>query len=1080
MRFIRRLLFIFLSLVFFLWIGIFIVLQTHQGQQIAIKRFTSFFEESTGTKIKIRGIHFSYPLELSIDRVKILKNDIPVCVAESVHFSLSYSRLLQGKCVFPFFHIKKLELYSLPSSASSSPPVFFHLKFREIRIETLLLHSPLTDHLPADLKEWKDSPLSLKGELSTDPLEGFFSLNDPLTQDFVAIRLEKEVVQINGKKLSFKWNGLETSLKIEAQTDLANWKSINGKISGSLGAHSLPFPLSQENHFHAHFSTNALESLNISSFEWGSSEWKLMGNGTVNSEGIFENVDFKGEFASPLSLNKKITWKGSLTGSFTVPSVLLDITHEEQSMDLKIEKEAPDSLLFSILKSNFYGLSLAGKLHVSIDSLLVEGSLSGITTPSFHFPFENQLIEGETGVKATFYKSNLSSQAASIVVEGKNTKVNGHSLKEVVLSLDLPHLSNISDFPFSLHTQSEAKEFLGWNIKAKGFWKQDEEIWSTEWEEIKGTLGQFPLEIRSPFSIFYEKKEWKIPSLALRWGDIDLTGYFSKKEEMVETSFQADFLSLDVLTPYLNGVKVEGQAHLEGDFKGPLQRLPGAVRARLENIRLDTSLLPASTAIHGNISLEMRPNDLKLQSAIYGIGPQPLMMEGSLPLYFRLPSLELIEIPDQPMDLHLAAEGDIDPYLDLFAPQIAGLDGYIKMDLQAKGTWKEPKIGGTLDLLKGSFESTNTGAIFHEIEAHVEGSTSKLELKKFSAKDDKKGVIQAKGFLELDFQKNFPYEFLITCSKVSLIDADYASLSASGDLQLVGNKDKGKLKGELYVDKASIHLEESLPSSIKTVEVVYVNAPENENKTPHLSATSSEKIDVDVSLKVENTISVEGKSISSTWKGGVVISGHFDQLLFDGDLNIVKGEYNLNGKIFNLSQGNIHFGGPLSKKTTLYIIASKDINNILTEIIVKGPISKPLVSFRSNPPLSQREILSYILFNRGIYDITTDQGAHLSQSFMEFQTSAQASSSNDYLSRLRNNVGIDRLDFGSSNDSDYSLEIGKNITENVAFSVNKSIIDAIYSYAIEAKLRKNLKAEAVVGVGDGYQLRTSIKWKHDY
>ena len=152
----------------------------------------------------------------------------------------------------------------------------------------------------------------------------------------------------------------------------------------------------------------------------------------------------------------------------------------------------------------------------------------------------------------------------------------------------------------------------------------------------------------------------------------------------------------------------------------------------------------------------------------------------------------------------------------------------------------------------------------------------------------------------------------------------------------------------------------------------------------------------------------------------------------------------------------------------------------MAEIILKGPVTKLAVSFRSNPPLSQREILSYILFGRGISDITTNQGTQLSQSFVDLQNNSQASSSGDFLSRLRNNVGIDRLDFGSSNDNDYSLQIGKNITENITFSVNKSIIDAMYHYSIEAKLRKNLKAEAEVGVGDGYLLRSSIKWKKDY
>jgi translocation and assembly module TamB len=216
----------------------------------------------------------------------------------------------------------------------------------------------------------------------------------------------------------------------------------------------------------------------------------------------------------------------------------------------------------------------------------------------------------------------------------------------------------------------------------------------------------------------------------------------------------------------------------------------------------------------------------------------------------------------------------------------------------------------------------------------------------------------------------------------------------------------------------------------------------------------------------------------------------------------VEGEYDFNGKIFNLTQGNIHFNGPLTKKTSLYIVASKEISNIASnyqsqnayldgrttktfdhlraDIIVKGQVTKPVISFRSDPPLSQREILSYILFNRGISDITTDQGDQLSQSFISLNSSDQTSQTTDFLSRLRNNIGIDRLDFASGSDqnNDYSLQVGKYLTENIFVSINKSINAAVNRVAIEANLRQNLKAQAEVG--DDSQIRTSLKWKKDY
>jgi translocation and assembly module TamB len=146
-------------------------------------------------------------------------------------------------------------------------------------------------------------------------------------------------------------------------------------------------------------------------------------------------------------------------------------------------------------------------------------------------------------------------------------------------------------------------------------------------------------------------------------------------------------------------------------------------------------------------------------------------------------------------------------------------------------------------------------------------------------------------------------------------------------------------------------------------------------------------------------------------------------------------------------------------------------------------VTKPVISFRSNPPLSQREVLSYILFNRGISDITPDQGDQLSQSFISLNSSEQTKSSDDFLSRLRNNIGIDHLDFTTNDNKenkDFGLQVGKHITEDIMVTVNQSMVSLSPIIAVEAKLRKNLKAQAEAGVVQDAPIRMSIKWKKDY
>ena len=362
----------------------------------------------------------------------------------------------------------------------------------------------------------------------------------------------------------------------------------------------------------------------------------------------------------------------------------------------------------------------------------------------------------------------------------------------------------------------------------------------------------------------------------------------------------------------------------------------------------------------------------------------------------------------------------------------------------------------------------------------MEGEGNKIVLRNLTTNDNHGGKLQIDGLIHLDYYNNFPFEFHINTSRIYLMHSDYASISASGPLSLSGNILKSKLKGLLQADQSIVKLEEALPKQIKTVDVNYINIPKG--FIPFTDKSSKASIELDLKLNAPDVV-IQGNGLKSTWKGEIGINGTTKQPLLYGDLHISKGLYEIKGKTFNLSQGSIHFAGAAEKKTTLYVVASKEIDSLKVEIIVKGPLNKLSLSFRSNPPLSQREILSFILFNKGISDITTGEGDTLNQSFITLNSTEQTEEKQDLLTRLRNNMGIDRLDFttsGEGENKDFALQVGKYLWEGVFVSLNKSIGAAPDRVAVEVKLKKNFKAEAEVDIGSSSQGKVSLKWKRDY
>lgn len=647
-----------------------------------------------------------------------------------------------------------------------------------------------------------------------------------------------------------------------------------------------------------------------------------------------------------------------------------------------------------------------------------------------------------------------------------------------------------------LTTLHSSHSYWPFHLKGKGVWKEDllfdiEGSWSyqndkleMEAQHLVGRFGPYPLQLKKPVHFTQENNKIQLKELWLQWGEAEIQGEFNQNQQNILSHFKTNAVPSELFHFVAPQLPLSGRVTFQGQLEGTNQQPKGQFQIDLHHVQFIEDIFANKPFIAGKLLLTFDEKGLQVKSELNGVGRTPLIIAGQLPFNLSFNPFSYKIDSQANFELSLNAEGELDPYLHLFYNDIANLSGKAQIALKFHGQLGSPKIKGYIDLINGTYESLSTGALYHNIQAHLEADGSKVILTKLFAQDNKNGRISAEGIINLDPIRHFPFEFQIFPSHIFILDSDYADISASGHLTLVGNIKKPKLQGELKVDQANIHLEEALPHQIKNVDIRYINVFQNEKKS-----TQFEKQDTNIPLELgikilaSERVHIQANHLKSEWKGSINITGTSENPQLHGDLRLSQGEYDFNGKVFSLNQGNIHFAGAAGKKTSLYVVASKEIDRITAEIIVKGPVNKPVISFRSNPPLPQREVLSYILFNRGISDITVDQGEQLSQSFISLQSAEQTKSSDDFLSRLRNNIGIDRLDFTTNDNKenkDFGLQVGKHITENIMVSVNQSMTSLSPIIAIEAQLRKNIKAQAETGVSQDAPVRISIKWKKDY
>lgn len=616
---------------------------------------------------------------------------------------------------------------------------------------------------------------------------------------------------------------------------------------------------------------------------------------------------------------------------------------------------------------------------------------------------------------------------------------------------------------------------------AEGTWSLASGVLEIHADHLTGELGPYSLRLLQQLHIRQSPSLIQLTGLHLEVGEAEIQATGSLERDLLSLSFKTSPMPSALFRFLAPETPFNGRASLMGHLEGSLNDPVGEMKINLQDMQITEDIFATKPLINGRLELRLEKGDVQMKSELNGIGRTPLLLSGTLPVIFCLSPFSVGIDADRPFSLNLNAEGDLNPYLHLFYNDVVDISGQTKIALKFSGSLHDPHIQGYAHFLNGSYESESTGTVLHGIQAHLQGEGSKITLSHFSAQDSKQGMITATGYAILDPSRHFPFDIRLHSSRLFILNSDYASVSATGPLTLIGNIEHAKLEGELTIDHAALHLEQTLPRQIKTVDVKYVNWPEGSGEYTEKKEKPS-RIDLNVSLQAAHTVTIEGHHLKSEWKGSITVTGTPQHPQLHGDLRISEGTYDFNGKIFHLTQGNIHFAGPPDKKTTLYVTASKEIDRIRAEIIVKGPVHKPAIHFRSSPPLSQREVLSYILFNRGISDITADQGDQLSQSFISLNSNEQTKASSDFLSRLRNNIGIDRLDFTSPDqeNQEFGLQVGKNITENISLSVNQSMTSATPVIAVEARLRKNFKVQAEAGVDANTPVRMSLKWKKDY
>ena len=187
---------------------------------------------------------------------------------------------------------------------------------------------------------------------------------------------------------------------------------------------------------------------------------------------------------------------------------------------------------------------------------------------------------------------------------------------------------------------------------------------------------------------------------------------------------------------------------------------------------------------------------------------------------------------------------------------------------------------------------------------------------------------------------------------------------------------------------------------------------------------------LNLSIEAPNRVFVRGRGVDAELGGGFQVQGTSRNVVPVGNLELIRGRVDLLGNRFNLTEGLIELQGSLIP--VIRLVAETQRDGITTRIVIDGELREPDIRFESSPELPEEEVLSQLLFGRGLDTITPLQAAQLANAVAVLAGRGGAG----IIGNLRDSAGLDDLDLTTDADGNVELRAGRYLTENVYTDVS--------------------------------------------
>jgi translocation and assembly module TamB len=367
------------------------------------------------------------------------------------------------------------------------------------------------------------------------------------------------------------------------------------------------------------------------------------------------------------------------------------------------------------------------------------------------------------------------------------------------------------------------------------------------------------------------------------------------------------------------------------------------------------------------------------------------------------------------------------------------LSGVVTLDARVSGSLASPQFGGRVS-------TSNAGYIDPELNLRLTGITGSASLNGTNLVIDSLtgnlatgGSVSASGSVGLS--GGFPANISASLNSARYADGNLFVATVSGNLALTGNLTGSPLlAGNVFVEEANITIPENFGGGAQLIDVDHVHAPAGVEQTLQrariddrtgapIPQTRPAGMLLDINVSAPNQIFIRGRGLDAEVGGSVRLTGPINNIQPVGGFSLNRGRLAILGQRVTFESGTVTLVGDLDP--FLNLVARTEGEGITVFVTVSGRASDIDVSFSSSPALPQDEVLSRLIFNRSMGELSPLQLAKLAGAAAELV----GGGGNGLVDSLRGAAGLADLDIVTDDSGNVAVQAGTYIQDNVYLGV---------------------------------------------